>query len=174
MTTKLLGSTLAVLMTTNCLPATLAVAGQALAAARDAQRSPAVALNSAVSPAGQPASRPAIRAVVDPRVELMSIIFRLAGNPEYNMPNSKSALCRRGREKFRQVPRASCRPGRKATPQQTRRQLRRRDEHGRALKRCRRTEGEGAVRPTTGRAQARRSLETDEARDFLQTGPTVR
>lgn len=28
---------------------------------------------------------------VDPRVELMSIIFRLAGNPEYNQPNSKSA-----------------------------------------------------------------------------------
>jgi hypothetical protein len=28
--------------------------------------------------------------VVDPRVELMSLIFRLAGNPEYNMPNSAS------------------------------------------------------------------------------------
>jgi len=31
-----------------------------------------------------------IQARVDPRVELMSIIFRLAGNPEYNQPNSKS------------------------------------------------------------------------------------
>ena len=31
-----------------------------------------------------------IEAAVDPRVELMSIIFRLAGNPEYNMPNSQS------------------------------------------------------------------------------------
>jgi hypothetical protein len=28
--------------------------------------------------------------VVDPRVELMSVIFRLAGSPEYNMPNSAS------------------------------------------------------------------------------------
>ena len=27
---------------------------------------------------------------VDPRVELTSIVFRLAGHPEYNMPNSKS------------------------------------------------------------------------------------
>lgn len=27
---------------------------------------------------------------VDPRVELLSIVFRLAGNPEYNMENSKS------------------------------------------------------------------------------------
>jgi hypothetical protein len=31
-----------------------------------------------------------LRAAVDPRVELMSIIFRLAGSPEYNMANSKS------------------------------------------------------------------------------------
>ena len=31
-----------------------------------------------------------IVARVDPRVELMCIIFRLAGNPEYNQPNSKS------------------------------------------------------------------------------------
>lgn len=32
----------------------------------------------------------AIQATVDPRVELMSIIFRLAGHPEYNQPNSAS------------------------------------------------------------------------------------
>ncbi len=38
----------------------------------------------------QPAARPALAAAVDPRVELMSIIFRLAGNPEYNMPVSRS------------------------------------------------------------------------------------
>ncbi len=45
-------------------------------------------LGMAGAPAG-PESR-ALRAHVDPRVELLSIIFRLAGNPEYNMDNSKS------------------------------------------------------------------------------------
>ena len=35
------------------------------------------------------APQPAVRAHVDPRVELMSIIFRLAGNPEYNMKLSQ-------------------------------------------------------------------------------------
>lgn len=37
-------------------------------------------------------SKPAkvIPVQVDPRVELLSIVFRLAGNPEYNMPNAKS------------------------------------------------------------------------------------
>ena len=41
--------------------------------------------------ASEPASRPAgLQATVDARVELMSIIFRLAGNPEYNLPASKS------------------------------------------------------------------------------------
>lgn len=35
-------------------------------------------------------TRPAIAVKVDPRMELMSIVFRLAGNPEYNMANSKS------------------------------------------------------------------------------------
>lgn len=39
-------------------------------------------------PAGRP--RPALRARVDPRIELMSIIFRLAGNPEYNHPAAAS------------------------------------------------------------------------------------
>lgn len=38
----------------------------------------------------QATARPALTASVDPRVELMSIIFRLAGNPEYNMPVSQS------------------------------------------------------------------------------------
>ncbi len=35
-------------------------------------------------------SEQAIPVKVDPRVELLAIVFRLAGNPEYNMPNSKS------------------------------------------------------------------------------------
>src|SRR5262245_45376845 len=33
---------------------------------------------------------PEIRVSVDPRLELLSIVFRLAGNPEYNQPNSRS------------------------------------------------------------------------------------
>jgi hypothetical protein len=37
-----------------------------------------------VSSAEAEPKKPAVRVVVDPRVELMSIIFRLAGNPEYN------------------------------------------------------------------------------------------
>ena len=42
--------------------------------------------------ASEPASRPAaLQATVDPRIELMAIIFRLAGNPEYNWPRSQSA-----------------------------------------------------------------------------------
>lgn len=43
--------------------------------------------------AGPAQSQPAgdnIDVRVDPRVELMCIIFRVAGNPEYNQPNSKS------------------------------------------------------------------------------------
>jgi len=36
-------------------------------------------------------TQPAIQARVDPRVELMCVIFRLAGNPEYNHRLSKSA-----------------------------------------------------------------------------------
>ena len=39
---------------------------------------------------GSGARPPALAARVDPRVELMSIIFRLAGNREYNMPISRS------------------------------------------------------------------------------------
>lgn len=35
-------------------------------------------------------SRVKLEARVDPRVELMSLIFRLAGNPEYNQPNGES------------------------------------------------------------------------------------
>jgi hypothetical protein len=37
---------------------------------------------------GEPEEGPEVR--VDPRVELMSIIFRLAGNPEYNRGEVKS------------------------------------------------------------------------------------
>lgn len=36
------------------------------------------------------AAQPALTARVDPRVELLSIIFRLAGHPEYNHPPSRS------------------------------------------------------------------------------------
>jgi hypothetical protein len=35
-------------------------------------------------PSSQPAQSPAIEVRVDPRVELLSIVFRLAGNPEYS------------------------------------------------------------------------------------------
>ncbi|GMU21948.1 MAG: hypothetical protein AMXMBFR13_20360 [Phycisphaerae bacterium] len=41
-----------------------------------------------------------LTARVDPRVELMSILFRLAGNPEYNMPSSQSPYSRRVEERF--------------------------------------------------------------------------
>jgi hypothetical protein len=37
-----------------------------------------------------PVTRPVLHGRVDPRVELLSIIFRLAGNDEYNQPSSKS------------------------------------------------------------------------------------
>ncbi len=33
-----------------------------------------------------------VRAVVDPRVELMSVVFHLAGNPEYNQCKSKRSM----------------------------------------------------------------------------------
>jgi hypothetical protein len=51
----------------------------------------------------QDAAAPAeqrLRGAVDPRVELMSIIFRLAGNPEYNMANSKSAYADEVEQQF--------------------------------------------------------------------------
>ena len=41
-----------------------------------------------------------IEVAVDPRVELMSIIFRLAGNREYNQPNSRSPYSRAVKEHF--------------------------------------------------------------------------
>jgi hypothetical protein len=51
----------------------------------------AFALASVLSaPAEESADKPRIPARVDPRVELMCIIFRLAGNPEYNQRNSGS------------------------------------------------------------------------------------
>lgn len=47
--------------------------------------------SSALTASGEgEANQARLVAQVDPRVELMSIIFRLAGNPEYNQPNSKS------------------------------------------------------------------------------------
>ena len=39
---------------------------------------------------GVPGSAHSLQVVVDPRVELLSLIFRLAGNPEYNMPRVES------------------------------------------------------------------------------------
>lgn len=46
------------------------------------------------------ADRPAIEVRVDPRVELMSIVYRLAGNPEYNMGNAASPYSRAVDEHF--------------------------------------------------------------------------
>ncbi|MBI4880561.1 MAG: DUF4932 domain-containing protein [Planctomycetes bacterium] len=43
---------------------------------------------------------PALMASVDARVELMSVIFRLAGNPEYNQPNSASPYAKAVAERF--------------------------------------------------------------------------
>jgi hypothetical protein len=37
---------------------------------------------------------------VDPRIELLSLVFRLAGNPEYNQPNSRSPYAERVEEHF--------------------------------------------------------------------------
>jgi len=37
-----------------------------------------------------PGSAPSLRVAVDPRVELLSLLFRLAGNPEYNQARVKS------------------------------------------------------------------------------------
>ncbi len=50
--------------------------------------------------AGRPASQPALHAAVDPRIELMSVIFRLAGNPEYNHPRSQSPYAAEVDRKF--------------------------------------------------------------------------
>ncbi|HVP10438.1 MAG TPA: hypothetical protein VMV94_04525 [Phycisphaerae bacterium] len=55
-----------------------------------------VAICALVQSDGPPTTRPAaqtppaLSAHVDPRVELMSIVFRLAGSSEYNMDNSES------------------------------------------------------------------------------------
>src|SRR5688500_18981571 len=49
---------------------------------------------------GVQSDRPPIEVRVDPRVELMSIVFRLAGNPEYNMGNSTSPYSRAVDEHF--------------------------------------------------------------------------
>jgi hypothetical protein len=58
-----------------------------IAAAAGLAQSPVMAAESTNRPAGQavPSSAHSLRVVVDPRVELLSLIFRLAGNPEYNM-----------------------------------------------------------------------------------------
>jgi hypothetical protein len=59
-----------------------AAAGLAQAAVTAAETT-----NRAASPAA-PGSVHSLRVVVDPRVELLSLIFRLAGNREYNMENA--------------------------------------------------------------------------------------
>ena len=57
---------------------------------------PLATANVSAPVASQPAtaSAPALRAYVDPRVELLSVVFRLAGNPEYNNPASRSSYSR--------------------------------------------------------------------------------
>src|ERR1019366_10082645 len=63
-----------------------------IAAAAGLAQSTAMAAESTNRAAGQvaPGSAHSLRVVVDPRVELMSLIFRLAGNREYNMAKVKS------------------------------------------------------------------------------------
>jgi len=63
-----------------------------IAAAAGLAQSPAIAAESTNRTSGQmpPGSVRSLRVVVDPRVELLSLIFRLAGNPEYNMARVKS------------------------------------------------------------------------------------
>jgi hypothetical protein len=63
-----------------------------IAAAAGLAQSPAMAAESTNRATGQtpPGSARSLRVVVDPRVELMSLIFRLAGNPEYNMARVES------------------------------------------------------------------------------------
>ena len=64
----------------------------AIAAAAGLAQSTVLAAESTNRTAGPvaPGSAHALRVVVDPRVELLSLIFRLAGNPEYNMAAVKS------------------------------------------------------------------------------------
>ena len=63
-----------------------------IAAAAGLAQSPVMAAESTNDATGLavPGSTPSLRVVVDPRAELMSLIFRLAGNPEYNMARVKS------------------------------------------------------------------------------------
>jgi len=63
-----------------------------IAAAVASAQSPVMAAESTNLASGQaaPGAAPSLRVVVDPRVELMSLIFRLAGNREYNMARVKS------------------------------------------------------------------------------------
>jgi len=63
-----------------------------IAAAVVLAQSPVMAAESTsrASAQGAPGAAPSLRVVVDPRVELMSLIFRLAGNQEYNMARVKS------------------------------------------------------------------------------------
>ncbi len=54
----------------------------------------------AASPHRQNQNTASIEVKVDPRVTLLSIIFRLAGNPEYNQPNSASPYSKKVEEVF--------------------------------------------------------------------------
>lgn len=76
-----------------------ASAGLALALADAGRPSRACEPATAGVPASMPATGPSDKhsvptATVDPRVELLSIVFRLAGNSEYNTPRSQSAYAR--------------------------------------------------------------------------------
>lgn len=73
-----------------CLVAMLPFAAQAALASATAAAGGPPASAPATTAASAPASAPALHAYVDPRVELLSVVFRLAGNPEYNNPASKS------------------------------------------------------------------------------------
>src|SRR5664279_1931953 len=63
-----------------------------IAAAAALAQSTVMAAESTNSATGQvaPNSTHSLRVVVDPRVELLSLIFRLAGNPEYNTARVES------------------------------------------------------------------------------------
>ena len=63
-----------------------------IVAAAGLAQSPVMAAESTNRATGQvaPGSAHSLRVVVDPRVELLSLIFRLAGNREYNMARVKS------------------------------------------------------------------------------------
>jgi hypothetical protein len=73
---KLLGMVLAVVCTQGCWVG--------------AARAQSGATNTSAKASKPAAAAPPLRVEVEPRVELLSLIFRLAGNPEYNRPRVKA------------------------------------------------------------------------------------